>query len=251
MFVPSVVFGSVIINSLIFVMADLDYIDSKYGNALIYSVSCVSILVVVCLLCWVFSRDYNRFTRDFMEAGRNHFVELMRRARVADDSESDNVPHSNDDPNSYEDHQNDRHDEDRDNGGPGTSSSFPISDSGWRWWRSVYSGSPTSVTWSANPIYGALNASERSSSQDSGFASGLCSVGSSDHIYVNIGSSTDLSPSRCPSFSPPPIPIVKSSEKGISLVSPYAVTPLCSISHAVSDYTNSDYNKPSSYILHC
>ncbi|WPM93296.1 protein ORF20A [Goose adenovirus 4] len=250
-FVPSVVFGSVILNSIIFVLADLDYIDSKYGNALIYAVSCISIIIVVCLLCWVFSRDYNRFARDFMEEGRNHFVRLLRRARAEENRESDNHPHS--DPRSNEDHPNRRDDEeDPGNGGFGTSSSFPIPDSSWRWWRSLYSGSPTSVTWSANPIYGALTASERTTSQDSGIASGLSSVGSSERVYVNVGSLSDLSPSRCPRFSPPPIPINKSKSGGLSLVSPYAVTPLCSITPASSIPThNSDYDRPSSYLIHC
>lgn len=251
MFVPSVVFTSIILNSIVFVMSDLDYIDSKYGNALIYAVSCIAIIIVVCLLCWVFSRDYDRFARDFMEDGRNHIALLLRRARAEENRESDNDPHS--DPRSDEDHPNRRDDEeDPGNGGFGTSSSFPIPDSSWRRWRSLYGGSPTSVTWSVNPVYGALTASERTTSQDSGIASGLSSVGSSERVYVNVGSLSELSPSRCPRFTPPPIPIDKSQSVGISLVSPYAVTPLCAISPASSvPPTTSDYDRPSSYLTHC
>lgn len=241
------IIGSIAINSVIFVLTDLDVLGSKIGNAFIYGSSSFTIVGVVVLLSWSFSREYDIFTRNFIASSRR--LGRVVSAHTHNLNEPDNDSHSDQFPHADGcDDQGDRTIEDRGNGGIGTSSSFPISDSNWRRWRAVYCGT-SSVTWSSNPVYGVLEDLRNSTSQDSGFSSGISTLGSTNHIYANLGSIENLSPSRCPSFSPPPVPKVSRVSSNI-LTSPYAVTPLCSISPSIH-LVQSDYDRPRSYLVHC
>lgn len=233
---PSLVFGTIITNSIIFVLTDFEMFSEKIGNAIIYGVSCITIVLVVCILCWGFTYHFKRVSNEFLQM---YLVQLRNVRNSGVNDSADLVESGNSGNGSHILNSTDANSGDGE-GGLGTSSTFPVSDSGWRWWRGIYSGSP-SVTWSANPIYGASGLEDESTSQDSGISCPNSINGRTDLI-----SSVEFIP--CPSFSPPPVPdIVPNSTE---IVSPYAVTALCAIS-TVKSHGADRYDNPSNYVSHC